>query len=232
MKKRIIIFAICIAALGSTSASSGEIPCAADDRECVMFSQLYDDGQDEALIRRVDPKASYSAAARRIIGQSYLRLAGSESSTPEEEERYCRKALEYGVEAAYMGLYFLTVQQDPETALGFLRKYVTSDPPDAVPYVILGEAEFEKRNYRVADGYLRSAKQRGRGRSASLDWMLFQVNYLLGDYAFAAAMFESARSHGELRDEMKALSGDPRFQGIEKIPEFRKYAALFPPRQD
>ncbi|OGW36697.1 MAG: hypothetical protein A2X58_00120 [Nitrospirae bacterium GWC2_56_14] len=161
--------------------------------------------------------------ARQYIGRAYLGIASRENNTSKQEEEYCRKALQYGAVQAYMGLYFITVQEAPETALGYLRQYVATKPGDSVPYVILGEAELEKRNYKEADSYLRESKKVARASSPRVDFMLFQANYMLGNFTDASQMLENALSSGQFDKQMSSLSADARFAGIEKRPEFKKF---------
>ncbi len=59
--------------------------------------------------------------------------------------------------------------------------------------------------------------------SARVDWMLFQANYLLGNYGFAREMLESALNNGQLGRELKEVSADKRFEGFEQRPEFRDF---------
>jgi len=214
------------AVFASPAADAGEREkisrCKTTDSACVRFENLVQAEQYGQVVKELDPSAQYSAGARQFIGQAYLGLAASETNTPEQEEAYCRKAIEVGAVQGYMGLYFIHAQKDGEKALGFLRQYVATKPGDSVPYVILGESELNKKNYRQADLYLREAKRVSSAHSSRVDWMLFQANYLLGNYAFAGEMFESALANGKFEQEVKELSTDERFQGIEKRPEFRK----------
>ncbi len=196
------------------------------DKTCREFERLAEAEQYEKIIEKAGPAGNHSEGARRYIGRAYLALASREGTTPEQEEQYCRKALEYGFAQAYMGLYFLYAQKDAEAALGFLRQYVATRPKDSVPYVILGESELEKKEYKLADAYLREAKKVGRSYSAHLDWLLFQTNYLLGNYAYAGERLESALAQEKFRDEFKTLTSDPRFAGIEKRPEFKKHLEM------
>jgi hypothetical protein len=153
-------------------------------------------------------------------------LAGKDGNTPEQEEQFCRKALEYGSTSAYMGLYFIYSGQNTEAALGYLKQYVATKPGDPVPYVLLGESELEKKNYEAANTYLREAKRISRGHSAHLDWMLFRVSYILGDFTYAGAVLDSAMADGQYVKEFRTLSSDPLFEGIVKRPEFRKYEIM------
>jgi tetratricopeptide (TPR) repeat protein len=196
--------------------------CKNDDSECKAFENSARSERFDEIIKKVDPAKRYSDGARHYIGQAYLSLASAETNTPEQEEAYCRKALEYGSVQAYMGLYFIHVQKDPEKALGFLKQYIETKPIDSVPYVILGESELGKKNYKLADEYLKASKKVARARSARVDWLLFQVNYLLGNYQFAGEMFESALAHDRFDEELRELAADERFRGIEQRPEFKK----------
>ncbi len=220
-----VVFVVTTA--GQASSPASEQSCAGNDKACREFAKLFQAEQYDRIVETVEPGKTYSDPAKHYIGLAYLQLAGRETNTPEQEERFCRQALEYGATSAYMGLYFIYAQKDTETALGFLKQYIGTRPPDALPYVILGEHEFENRNYAAANTYLREAKTVGRGYSFSLEWMLFQVNYLLGDHAYAAAMLENVMSRKEFAHEFKALTADPRFSGMEKQPAFRKYEYLF-----
>jgi tetratricopeptide (TPR) repeat protein len=202
-------------------------PCDEKDAVCREFARLAEAEQFDKIVEKIDPKKTYSDASRNIIGQAYLMIAGRETSTPEQEEQFCRKALEYGSTSAYMGLYFIYAAKDPEAALGFLKQYIATKPRDSVPYVIMGEAELEKKNYKAADAYLREAKKVARGHSANLEWLSFQAGYLTGDYVYAGTMLDSALKKPEYGKELRALASDPRFSGMEKRPEFKQYESLF-----
>lgn len=205
------------------SISSQNSPCIKSDTICIEFEQRAEAGQFAAIIKKIDVAVQYSEGARHYIGMAYLALAGREENTSEQEEAYCRKALEYGSTQAYTGLYFIHAQKDHEEALGFLRQYIKTKPVDSVPYVILGETELGKKNYRLADFYLRESKKVARARSARVDWMLFRANYLLANYQYAGEILESVVANGKFNEELKSLSTDERFQGIEKRPELRKF---------
>jgi len=203
--------------------SSQNSLCIKSDTVCLEFEQLAEAGQFDAIIKKTDAATQYTEGSRHLIGKAYLVLAGREETTPEQEEAYCRRALEYGSDQAYMGLYFIHAQEDREEALGYLRRYIETKPADSVPYVILGETELGKKNYKLADFYLRESKKVARARSARVDWMLFQANYLLGNYQYAGEMIGSVAANGKFNEELKSLANDERFQGIEKRPEFMKF---------
>lgn len=210
--------------IGVPEGISSQNPlCVKSDTVCGEFEQLAEAGQFDAIIKKIEATTQYSENSRRLIGKAYLALAGKEENTPEQEEAYCRKALEYGSNQAYMGLYFIHSQKDEEEALGYLRQYVETKPVDSVPYVILGETELEKKNYKLADAYLRESRKVARARSARVDWMLFQANYLLGNYQYAGEIIESAMINGKFDEKLKELGADERFRGIEKRPEFKKF---------
>lgn len=101
-----------------------------------------------------------------------------------------------------------------------------TNPRDTVPYVILGESELNEKHYELADAYLREGKKVAHAHSARVDWLLFQANYLLGNYRFAAEMFESAVTEGKFEIELKAIATDQRFRGIDQRPEFKPYQAM------
>lgn len=225
------LFIAIIAALGIiiTSQSvvlAGSASCSAKDILCKEFASLTEAEQYDRIIEKIDAKAAYSNEAKALIGQAYLAMAGRETNTPEQEEQFCLKALEYGATSAYMGLYFIHAGQNEEKALGFLRQYVMTSPKDSVPYVLLGEYELSKENYADANLYLREAKRVARGHSSNLDWMLFQVNYLLGDITYASAMLDGALAQGQFVSELRSLSADPRFADLSKRPEFKKYGPI------
>ena len=221
-----IIMAVGIIISGQSVAMATESPCSAKDVACKEFSTLAAAEQYDKIIGKADATMTYSPAARSYIGQAYLMIAGRENNTPAQEEQLCLKALEYGATSAYMGLYFIHAGQDEEKALGFLKQYIATQPRDSVPYVLLGQAEMDKENYVVANDFLRQARSVARGHSANLDWMLFQVNYLLGDFAYASAMLDSALTQDQFANELKSLSADPRFAGLSLRPEFRKYEPM------
>jgi tetratricopeptide (TPR) repeat protein len=197
--------------------------CAEKDVLCKELETLVRNEQYDTAVGRIDPNEAYSETTRQYIGKAYLGIASAESNTPAQEEQYCRKALAYGAVQAYMGLYFISVQESPEAALGYLRQYVATKPGDSVPYVILGEAELDKGHYKEADSYLRESKKVARARSARVDFMLFQANYMLGNFADASQMLEAALSGGQLDKQMRSLSADSRFSGIASHPEFKKF---------
>jgi len=202
--------------------------CADTDKLCKQFESLTEAQQPEQIVGQYESArtAAYSEDARRYIGSAYLALASRDNISPVQEEGYYRKALELNHYIAYMGLYFFHVQQDEEKALGFLKEYVKTKPADTVPYVILGESELNKKHYELADRYLQEAKKVAHAHSPRVDWMLFQTNYLLKNYAFAKEMFESAVTKGKFDNELKAISMDPRFEGIGSRPEFKQYQHL------
>jgi tetratricopeptide (TPR) repeat protein len=224
----LLVLCALILAPGMGSASNNPQPslCPDKDAVCREFETLVQNAQYSTAISKIDPKAAYSETTRQYIGKAYLGIASAESNTPEQEEQYCRKALEYGAVQAYMGLYFITVQRDPDAALGYLRQYVAKDPRDSVPYVILGEEELAKGHYQEADAFLRASKKVARANSPRVDWMLFQANYLLGNYDDAARMFESAVASGQFDGKVKELASDVRFSGIGNRTEFKKFPQL------
>jgi hypothetical protein len=228
MKKHFMGFlAAALVILGAQSDGFAEDKvCEAQDVLCRTFATLADNGQFSRIIAQVSPDATYSAAARKIIGRAYLMMAGNEANTPEQEEIYCRKAVMYGNAAANMGLYFIHAGKDADTAILFLRRYIATGARDSLPYVILGEYELEQGQPASARDYLVVARAVARGRSANLDWLLFQANYLLGDYAAASAMLDSAILQGQPMAELKSLIADPRFLGIVNLPEFRKFETV------
>jgi tetratricopeptide (TPR) repeat protein len=211
-----------IVASPAYSLAAGNTPCDEKDAVCRDLARLAEAEQYDKIIGAIDAKKNYSDASRSIIGQAYLMIAGRETNTPEQEEQLCRKALEYGSTSAYMGLYFIYASKDTETALGFLKQYIGTKPKDSVPYVILGEAELDRKNYQTADAYLREAKKVARGHSSNLEWLSFQAGYLTGDYAYAGAMLESVMKEPEYEKELRALASDPRFSDMEKRPEFKR----------
>lgn len=227
MKRSIAAIISIVIALGTpVLAAETASKCPDKDTTCKTFEKLVHAEQPEKVVAQYDAKKQYSAEAKRYIGEAYLALASRDDVKPEQEEGYYRKALEVGHSIAYMGLYFMHVQKDEEKALGFLREYVKTQPQDTVPYAILGETELIRKNYAQADTYLRQAKKVAHAHSPRVDWMLFQANYLLKNYAYAAEMFESAVTKGTFNKELKALSTDQRFKGIEKQQEFKKHLGL------
>ncbi len=202
-------------------------PCDASDAVCANFAKLYDDDKYDEIVKQTDPKAKYSEGSRALIGRAFLAIAGKEENTPEQEEAYCRKALEYGQPQAYMGLYFLTAQKDPKTALGYLREYITTKPADSVPYVILGESALDAGDAKAADAYLREAKAVTRSYSARVDWLLFRANYLLGDYTAASGYLDGALAHGDFSKNLKEILAEKSYAGIEARPEFGKHKDAF-----
>jgi len=119
------------------SAPSGiiaaEKQCMEKDGPCREFARLAEAEQYDKIIEAIDAKKNYSDASRSIIGQAYLMIAGRETNTAEQEEQFCRKALEYGSTSAYMGLYFIYASKDAESALVFLKRYIATKPKDSVP---------------------------------------------------------------------------------------------------
>ena len=167
MKFRIVLLLISSIMVMTPVMSSASEPavCKDPDSLCKKLRKLTEAGKYDKVVAKADPAGQLSEESRSYIGNAYLALAGREENTPEQEELYCRKALEYGRIQAYMGLYFIYAQKDEETALGFLREYAMTGPGDPVPFVILGESEMQKMNYRAADIFLREAKRVARARS-------------------------------------------------------------------
>lgn len=229
MKKKTIIAAFAVFAImlhGHTNNMAAGSTCTENDAACRQFAILAENNQFERVIEQVDAATVYTAAARGYIGQAYLMLAGKEGNTLEQEEQLCRKALEFGSTSAYMGLYFIYSDRDTEVALGYLKQYIATKPADAIPYILLGDAEMEKKNYEAANAYLREAKRIARRQSVHLDWMLFRVNYILGNYAYAGSALDGAMADGQYVKEFRALATDPLYEGMIKMPEFRKYETM------
>jgi len=228
MKKLVIGFALTavLTISGQSIALAAGPSCYEKDALCKEFASLTEAEQYDRIIAKIDTKTAYSEEAKAFIGQAYLAIAGRETNTPEQEEQFCLKALEYGATSAYMGLYFIHAGQNEEKAIGFLRQYIMTSPKDSVPYVLMGEYELSKQNYEDANLYLREAKRVARGHSTNLDWMLFQVSYLLGDYTYASTMLDSALAQGQFVNELRSLSADPRFADLSKRPEFRKHMPI------
>lgn len=230
MQKTIIAILTVVAIGAAPAASFGGVlhsRCEDGDSTCKEFEQLIDQQQPGKIIALYDPAKRYSDASLHYVGDAYLQLASGDNVTPEQEEGYYRKALEVKHYIAYMGLYFFYAQKDEEKALGFLREYVKTKPADTVPYVILGESELDKKHYDLADAYLREGKKVAHAHSPRVDWLLFQANYMLGNYQFARDMFESAVTNGNFEKEIKAVVADHRFDGIDKRPEFERYQGTF-----
>lgn len=222
----IAVIVLIIASASSGFASEFVSRCTGTDTVCKQFEAWTLAEQPEKVIEQYDPAKQYSDASRSYVGDAYLSLASQDNISPELEEAYYWKALKVGHTIAYMGLYFFTVQKDEKKALDYLREYVKTGPADTVPYAILGESELNHKNYALADSYLRQAKKVAHAHSPRIDWLLFQTNYLLKNYEFAAEMFESAATSGKYEKEIKALASDARFEGIGKRPEFKKYQGL------
>lgn len=217
-----------LAFAGSMPAqATGPDVCAENDKLCLDFARLAEAKQFDQIIEKIDAKKRYSETAKRYIGEAYLNLAGRENNTPEQEEQFCLKALEYGATSAYMGLYFIYAAADEQKAIVYLKKYVDTKPQDPVPYVLLGESELEKRNYAEAIDYLTEARNVSHGRSSNLSWLLFQATYLKGDYVTAAAMLDESFSRGKTVGDLKALiASDPRYAEIGMHHEFKRFFTM------
>jgi tetratricopeptide (TPR) repeat protein len=229
-KKCVILFSVLItlamAAPAPGIAAAPDASCDDSDRICKEFKHLLETEHPEKIIAQYDPTLHYSEISLRYIGIAFLQLASKDDITPEQEEHYYMKALEVKQYSAYMGLYFFYADKDEEKALTFLREYAKTKPDDPVPYAILGKSELNRKHYDLADSYLREAKKVAHGYSPRVDWMLFQANYLLQHYQFASEMFESVVAQGGFDKEIKAMTRDPRFEGIEKRPEFERYHGM------
>ena len=225
--KRAVLTLILMLSMPLAAVAYETPACRDSDRACKTFRTLSEEEKYEMIVQKAGPAEKYSPETQYYIGQAYLQLAGRETNTPDQEEQFCRKALEYGQHQAYMGLYFINAQKDPEAALEYLRLYSLTSPADSVPFVLLGESELDKGNYAAADIFLREAKRVARAQSPRVDWMLFQANYMMENYTFAGEMFGRALENAKFRKEVKRLLSDKNFKGIEKRPEFRKYRAVF-----
>jgi hypothetical protein len=230
MKKRItgIMAALMLFTVAplSSMASAPVSSCSDADTSCKQFEAFTQEEQPEKVIAQYNPARHYSDDALRYVGDAYLALASRDNITPEQEESYYWKALKVKQATAYMGLYFLYARKDEKKALGFLRAYIKTKPADTFPYVILGEAELDSKNYTLSAAYLREANKVAHAHSPHVDWLLFQASYLLKDYAVAGELFESAVTNGKFEKELKALVSDLLFADIEKRPEFKKHQDL------
>lgn len=226
MKKHIVVLLVVFVLVisGFSELFAGTSACAKSDAACREFAALSAAGKYQTVIDKVNPKQSYSDAARVLIGNAYLTAAGREGNTPQQTEQLCLKALEYGATPAYMALYSLYAKTDAVKANGYLKQFVETKPQDATPYVLLGEADFKQGNFKSAKEYLHEAKKVSRGNSGDLDWFLFKASYLAGDYTMASVMLDSSFSQGKTAGDLKALvSSDQRFGAMGKQYEFRKF---------
>jgi tetratricopeptide (TPR) repeat protein len=226
MQKHIVAFSVVFVLVlsGSSELFAGTSTCAKSDAVCREFAAFSAAEKYQAIIDKVNPKRSYSDAARALIGNAYLMAAGREDNTPQQKEQLCLNALEYGATSAYMGLYFIYAKTDTVKANGFLKQFVETKPQDPTPYTLLGEAEFKQGNYKTAKEYLHEAKKVTSGKSGDLDWFLFKASFLAGDFAMASMMLDSSFSQGKTAGDLKALvSSDDRFAAMGKQYEFRKF---------
>jgi hypothetical protein len=226
MKKHILVLLVVFVLVisGYSELFAGTSACAKNDAACREFSTLNAAGKYQTIIDKVNPKLSYSDAARVLIGNAYLTAAGRDGNTPQQAERLYLKSLEYGETSAYMGLYSLYAKTDAVKADAFLKRFVETKPQDAAPYVLLGEAAFKQGNFISAKEYLHEAKKVSHGKTGDLDWLLFKTSYLAGDYAMASMMLDSSFSQGKTAGDLKALvSSDQRYSDMGKQYEFRKF---------
>lgn len=196
------------------------------DAICKKLQALYDKEKYEKIVEIVDHGVTYSEGSIFYIGRSHIIIA-EKKELPSEREQLYRRALKFKYYPAYMALYSLYSDKAPKIALEFVKKYIETNPDDPDPYFILGEVEFRGKKYNIANKYLRKSKKLSRGHTAGLDWLLFKVNYILGNYKYASKMLESAFAQGQFVEELKALKTDPRFNGVEKHPEFKEYRQYF-----
>jgi len=196
------------------------------DDICKKLEKQYFKKEYDKIVSAVDPKERYSEGSIFYIGMSYTILAEKSSSLQARDKLY-RDAIAVKYYPAYMSLYNLYREKNPETAMVFVNEYVKTNPSDSAPFLVLGEAQFNKKNYSEADKYLRKARKLSKGHTSEIDWLLFKANYILGNYAFASKMFESAIAQSRFTEEIRAIKSDPGFVGIESRPEFKQYARLF-----
>jgi len=196
------------------------------DDTCKKLEEQYFKKEYDKIIAAIDPKKRYSEGSSFYIGMSYTILA-ERTDSPEAKDKLYRQAIAIKYYPAYMSLYNLYRGKNPEAAMAFVKEYIKTDPRDPAPFLVLSEAQFNKRNYSEADKYLRKARQLSKGHTSKVDWLLFKTNYILGNYTSASQMFESAIAQSRFTEEIQALKSDTRFVGIENRPEFKQYKPLF-----
>jgi tetratricopeptide (TPR) repeat protein len=226
MKKHIIasLFAFVLIIAGTSIGIAGAKACGGNDTVCKKFAALAAAGRFEKIVEKVNPYQTYSTATMDLIGQAYLMMAGRENNTPEQKEKFCVKALEYGATSAYLDLYYIHAGTDAQKALRYLKQYIATKPQDSALYTLLGETEFNKGNYAGAQQYLQEAKKVARGRSVNLDWLLFKASYLSGDYKTASVMLDSSLGQGKTMGDIKALvASDSRFSEMNRRSDFSKF---------
>jgi hypothetical protein len=224
-KKALMLPAVLLLIIAGQSNVRAEINvCERNDALCREFAALSETGQFGKIVQKVHPQRTYSDATRGLIGKAYLAMADSDQTKPEQKEQFYGKAIAYGSFSAYMGLYAIHAKTDGVKALELLKQYIATGPEDPAPYVLLGEAEFNRGNYRVARDYLKEGKKVARGNTANIDWLLFEASYLSEEYGTASAMLDSSFSQGKTVGDLKALvSSDERFSHMGKRSEFRKF---------
>lgn len=220
---KLIVLALTVSAVAPASFANDGF---CTDEKCKALEKQYYKEEYKNIVSTVDPKEQYSEGSRFYIGMSYVNLAEKASSFAEKDKFY-RQAISVKYYPAYMSLYGLYLEKNPEIALGFLMEYLKTNPDDPAPFVTAGKVDLEKGNYKNANRYLRRARALSNGHTAEIDWLLFKTNYILGNYKFAREMFESASAQSRLTDNIRDLRSDPRFAGIEDRPEFKEYKELF-----
>ena len=208
-----------------TSLSNADTFCG--DEECKKIQNLYHQSQYDKIVEMASIKKKYSEGAVFFIGRACINLSDRSNLTSNQKEKLLLTAIEYGYYPAYMNLYNIYADKDAEVAIGFVKKYVEKNPDDPDPFFIIGESEFKKNNYKLANTFLKKSKKLSKGHTATLDWLLFKVNYILRDYGYSKKMLDSAFAQGHYVEELRALKADSRFADIEKHAEFEKYLYYF-----
>ncbi len=193
------------------------------DKTCKTLENLFYQQDFEQIVSTTNPAQSYSDGSVFYIGMAYTRLVGQTQSFDRKVGLY-KKALQFKYYPAYTALFLEYRKRNPSLAMSYLRDYIKTKPDDSEPYFYLGEGEFQKGHLSTANRYLRQAKALSNGHTAGLDWDLFQINYVLGHYRYAHREFESALAQmdrNDINNGIATIRRDPRFKGIEKLPEFR-----------
>jgi len=217
----LITFAVCQA------HAESEI-CLPADEVCKEFEELSDRGADEAIIAMAKEEEKYTDGALFYICLAYDVVASEHyDKNPEEAEKLYLRSLAFGCNESYWALFLLRKDRKKSDAYEMLSKYLSTNPDDPDPYYFLGEHKYEEENYEEADRLLRLAKRYSKKHTAGIDWLLFKVNYLLGNYADSLKYFEEAIAQSRFSDEIEKVKRDPRFSEITNIKEFRDYKNVF-----
>lgn len=202
---------------------AGEKLCQRSDNSCKELEAMFNTRRYLDIINVTNTSTKYSEGSTFYIGQAYDRYGTEVATTFEDKEKAFDMAVNFKNYHGYMSLYMLYKEKNKQLSIKYLKKYIKTNPTDPDPYVIFGELQLANGDYLAANETLKKAKILSKTHTASIDWSLFKINYLLKNFRYSREMLDNAFAQGNFVNEFRALVKNPAFKGLRNNKEYSRY---------